>query len=213
MGNPIKVLLVDDQELIRESLSIVLDMDEDLEVVGIAANGQEALFLCEDLQPDVVLMDIHMPVMDGMAATKEVKEKWPGIKVIILTTFQEINHVVDALTIGAEGYLLKAIHPKDLISGIKLIHHGGTLLPQDLAKLLVQKLQKDEPVKNDKFGLTDRELEVLTSLSQGLGNKQIAERLFLSEGTVKNYISNIYHKLEVKDRFQAAQKAQEEKLI
>lgn len=213
----IKLLLVDDQELIRESLSIVLNMDTELEVIGMAGNGIEAIEYCEYHQPNIVLMDIRMPEMDGIAATRKIKERWPQIRVIILTTFQEINHVVEALSIGAEGYLLKAIHPNDLISGIILIHRGGTLLPQNMAKLLVQQIHSkgDSPteIKDTKYGLTEREEQILESISHGLSNKHIAEKLFLSEGTVKNYISSIYHKLDVKDRFQAALKAQEENLI
>lgn len=215
--NEINLLLVDDQELIRESLSIVLNMDPEINVIGLAENGIKAITICEEQVPNIVLMDINMPEMDGIAATKIIKQRWPQTKVIILTTFQEINHVIDALTIGAEGYLLKAIHPQDLISGIKLIHKGGTLLPQDLAKLLVQQIKQGEDSTEQKsaskYDLTEREEQVLECLSFGLGNKQIAERLFLSEGTVKNYISSIYHKLDVKDRFQAAQKAQKEGLI
>lgn len=213
----IKLIIADDQELIRESLSIVLDMDDEIEIIGLAENGVEAIQLCEQLKPSTILMDINMPEMDGISATKMIKKRWPDIKVIILTTFQDINLVIDALTIGAEGYLLKAIHPKDLLAGIKLIHKGGTLIPQDLAKLLVQQINSKEstvqPGPPKQYDLTEREEEVLECLAQGLSNKNIAERLFLSEGTVKNYISNIYHKLDVKDRFQAALKAQQEGLI
>ena len=113
-------------------------MDPDIDVVGLAENGHIALKQCEDQQPDVVLMDIHMPVMDGVEATRQIKAAWPQIRVIILTTFQEISYVVDALGAGAEGYLLKAIHPKDLAAGIKWVHQGGTLIPQDIARMLVQ---------------------------------------------------------------------------
>lgn len=212
----IKLVIADDQELIRESLSIVLEMDDEIEIVGLAENGAEAVELCQQHQPDTILMDINMPEMDGISATKLIKQRWPDIKVIILTTFQEINYVIDALAIGAEGYLLKAIHPKDLLAGIKLIHKGGTLLPQDLAKLLVQQINTPEqPAQQEdknKYDLTEREEEVLECIAQGLSNKLIAEKLFLSEGTVKNYISSIYHKLDVKDRFQAAFKAKSEGL-
>ncbi|WP_284035820.1 response regulator transcription factor [Neobacillus sp. 114] len=213
----IKLLIADDQELIRESLSIVLDMDDDIEIIGLAENGAVAIELCEQHKPNTILMDINMPVMDGISATKIIKQRWPDIKIIILTTFQEVNHVIDSLTLGAEGYLLKAIHPKDLLAGIKLIHKGGTLLPQDLAKLLVQQINSPETQSlqgnKNQYDLTEREEEVLKCIAQGLSNKLIAERLFLSEGTVKNYISSIYHKLDVKDRFQAAVKAQQEGLI
>ncbi|WP_462409897.1 response regulator [Neobacillus sp. Marseille-QA0830] len=213
----IKLVIADDQELIRESLSIVLDMDNEIEIVGLAENGAEAITLCEQLSPSTILMDINMPVMDGISATKVIKQRWPDIKVMMLTTFQEVHHVIEALSLGAEGYLLKAIHPKDLIAGIKLIHKGGTLLPQDLAKLLVQQINShpapDVQSNKNQYELTEREEDVLECIAQGLSNKNIAEKLFLSEGTVKNYISSIYHKLDVKDRFQAALKAQQEGLI
>ncbi|MBP1995015.1 response regulator transcription factor [Paenibacillus eucommiae] len=229
----IKLLLVDDQDLIRESLHIVLDMDPEIKVVGLAENGRVALELCETQQPHVVLMDIHMPIMDGVEATREIKSRWPHIRVIILTTFQEINYVVDALGAGAEGYLLKAIHPKDLAAGIKWVSRGGTLIPQDIAKMLVEQLRGDaaknataiadngpaskpksspasDTGRSEAYGLSDREQQVLQSISDGLSNKEIAEKLFLSEGTVKNYISNIYSKLDVRDRVQASKKAHDE---
>lgn len=223
----IKLLLADDQDLIRESLHIVLDMDPDIEVVGLAENGRAAVELCGSQQPNVVLMDIHMPEMNGVEATRVIKERYPEIRIIILTTFQEIQYVVDALGSGAEGYLLKAIHPRELISGIKWVHRGGTLIPQDIAKMLVSHLQqtdqrlsaaspKDQEDRSrgaESYGLSDREMQVLHCISDGLNNREIAERLFLSEGTVKNYISSIYSKMDVRDRIHASRKAQEEGLI
>ncbi|NEW07022.1 response regulator transcription factor [Paenibacillus sp. SYP-B3998] len=225
-SNQLKLLLVDDQDLIRESLHIVLDMDPEINVIGLAENGHAAIKQCEEHQPDVVLMDIHMPVMDGVEATRQIKATWPHIRVIILTTFQEISYVVDALGAGAEGYLLKAIHPKDLASGIKWVHQGGTLIPQDIAKMLVQEAKgaqasstreasgkTEDTVRSDAYGLSEREVQVLQSIADGLSNKEIAEKLYLSEGTVKNYISNIYSKMDVRDRIQASKKAHEEGLL
>lgn len=222
----LRLLLVDDQELIRESLSIVLNMEKEIEVVGLADNGRVAIELCEAKQPDVVLMDIHMPIMNGVEATRHIKQRWPQIRVIILTTFQEIQYVVDALSLGAEGYLLKAIHPKDLAAGIRLVWKGETLIPQDIAKLLVSQVNKSlvnmdshtpevNAPKNGraKFGLTEREVEVLQFLADGFHNKEIAEKLFLSEGTVKNYISSIYSKLDVHDRLKAAKKAKDKGIL
>lgn len=220
----IRLLLVDDQDLIRESLHIVLDMDPQIQVIGMAENGQVAIELCERDQPNTVLMDIHMPVMDGVEATRRIKEQWPEIRVIILTTFQEVDYVVQALDAGAEGYLLKAIHPKELASGIKWVHGGGTLIPQDIARMLVSEikgadhhgLSSSSPAPEEKpltYGLSDRELQVLQCISDGLNNREIAEKLYLSEGTVKNYISNIYSKLDVRDRMQASKKANDEGIL
>lgn len=221
---PLKLLLVDDQDLIRESLHIVLGMDPEIEVVGLAENGQVAVQLTQDMQPDVVLMDIHMPTMDGVEATRRIKSTWPHIRVIILTTFQEIGYVVDALSAGAEGYLLKAIHPKELATGIKWVHRGGTLIPHDIAKMLVQQARdggssgsseekEESSVRTETYGLSERELQVLHSIADGLNNREIAEKLFLSEGTVKNYISNIYSKMDVRDRVQASKKAHDEGIL
>ncbi|MFD2670847.1 response regulator [Marinicrinis sediminis] len=225
----IRILLVDDQDLIRESLHIVLDMDPELKVVGMAENGLKALEMCEELSPDVVLMDIHMPVMDGVAATQKIKAQYPHIRVIVLTTFQEVDYVVGAISGGAEGYLLKAIHPRELISGIKWVQQGGSLIPQDIAQMLVSQLkeQSNETTQgqeaappsllhkrqDDLYGLSERELQVLECIANGLNNREIAEKLYLSEGTVKNYISSIYSKLDVRDRIQAARKAQDEGMI
>ncbi len=213
------MLLVDDQELIRESLQIILNMDEEIEVVGLADNGKAAVELLEHTTPNVILMDINMPIMSGIEATRYIKKYWPEIRVIMLTTFQEIEHVKEALTIGAEGYLLKAIHPHDLISGIKLIHRGGTLLPQNLAKLIIEQVKNamlstnsslsKENVATTKYGLSEREIQILQLLAQGLSNRNIAEKLLLSEGTVKNYVSSLYSKMEVKDRLEAVMKAKD----
>ncbi|GIP34038.1 response regulator transcription factor [Paenibacillus sp. J2TS4] len=225
----IRLLLVDDQDLIRESLHIVLDMDPDIEVVGLAENGEVAIDLCASQKPTIVLMDIHMPVMDGVEATRKIKKQWPEIHVIILTTFQEVDYVVQALDSGAEGYLLKAIHPRELAAGIKWVHNGGTLIPQDIAKLLITEIKGDDSSSANPqripsaahaeaqpplaYGLSERELEVLKCISEGLNNKEIAIKLFLSEGTVKNYISSIYSKLDVRDRMQAAKKASDEGIL
>lgn len=230
--NEIRLLLADDQDLIRESLHIVLDMDPEIKVVGLAENGSKALELCATASPQVVLMDIHMPEMNGVEATRLIKAEYPEIRVIILTTFQEIQYVVDALGAGAEGYLLKAIHPRDLISGIKWVHKGGTLIPQDIAKMMVAHLQgtaapdhrggahassasvhEEQSRSGTSYGLSDREQQVLECIADGLNNREIAERLYLSEGTVKNYISSIYSKMDVRDRIQAAKKAQDEGMV
>lgn len=210
---------MDDQELIRESLSIVLGGEADFEIVGLAKQGEMAIDLTKQLSPDVVLMDIHMPLMNGVEATSQIKSQFPEVKVIILTTFEELSTVRDALAAGAEGYLLKAIHPKDLAAGIRSVHHGGTLITQEIAKQLISQWINpsdqaiEEKSKKNNFGLTEREIEVLGELSNGATNREIARKLFLTEGTVKNYISNIYSKLDVTGRHKAVFKAKEEGII
>lgn len=210
---------MDDQELIRESLSIVLGGEADFDIVGVAEHGQMAIELTKKLSPDLILMDIHMPLMDGVEATRQIKSQFPSVKVIILTTFQELEYVREALATGAEGYLLKAIHPRDLAAGIRLVHHGGTLITQEIAKQLIadwitpSERLKTEKSKKASYGLTEREIEVLEELSKGAANREIARKLFLTEGTVKNYISNIYSKLEVTGRHKAVFKAREEGII
>jgi DNA-binding NarL/FixJ family response regulator len=222
MGD-IKVVIADDQELIRESLNIVLNMEEQLAVVGLAEDGEKAVQLCESVAPDIVLMDINMPNMDGVSATKVIKETWPQIKVIILTSYNDVDYVVSALANGAEGYLLKSLHPRSLASSIRLVHSGGTLITKEMAASLISnQVQKEERAVNNgerqqdliqQYGLSEREVEILKLLAQGLRNTDISERLFLSGGTVKNYISNIYAKLEVKGRREAANKAKNEGFI
>jgi DNA-binding NarL/FixJ family response regulator len=215
----IKVLIVDDQELITASLAIVLGGEADFEIVGTAENGQRAIELAETLSPDVVLMDIHMPLKNGVEATAFIKKEFPSVKVMILTTFEELGYVREALAAGAEGYLLKAIHPKDLAAGIRLVHHGGTLITQEIAKQLITQWiqpsgQENEGKKaKNNFGLTEREVEVLNELSNGLTNREIARKFYLTEGTVKNYISNIYSKLDVTGRHKAVFKAKEQGII
>ena len=218
----IKTIIVEDQELIRKSLKIVLESISEIKIVGMAANGEEAIELCEQENPEIVLMDIQMPVMDGVKATEEIKRLMPDVKVIILTTFQDITHVKNALNAGAEGYILKAVDPQFLVNGIKLVYHGGSLIPRELAKEVFQSIhhgsvkepESMEPsLMANSYELNQQELKVLKYLAQGLSNKAISERMFLSLGTVKNYISNIYSKLNVKNRSSAIMKAIEESII
>ncbi|AZK45641.1 response regulator transcription factor [Paenibacillus lentus] len=211
----IKVLIADDQELILESLHIVLSMEEDIEIASLAKNGEEAIHGCEQFQPNIVLMDINMPVMDGVAATALIKKRFPDIKIIMLTSYKEVEYVLAALSHGAEGYLLKAIHPKDLAAGIRVVHAGGTLITQEMAGKMIKSMNmsNSSAVKSNKYGLSPRELEVLHKLASGLRNQDIAEALFLSEGTVKNYISTIYSKLHVKGRREAARIARDSGIL
>lgn len=216
----IRVFITEDQDLIRKSLGIVLGMADDLDIVGMAENGKVAVEQVETLQPDVVLMDLHMPIMDGVEATTIMKQRWPAVKVIVLTTFQEVQCVISALNAGAEGYILKAIDPLDLAGAIRLVHRGETMITQEVARALFSRTMTEREgtpsppqAKEAEYGLTDRELQVLQYISDGLANRHIAERMFLSEGTVKNYISSIYSKLNVHNRASAMRKASEEGLF
>jgi DNA-binding NarL/FixJ family response regulator len=205
---PIKVIIVEDQLLILNSLKIILNMTEDIEIVGTAMNGKDALLAIEQRQPDVLLMDVHMPIMDGLEAAKIAKAKWPSVKIIMLTTLQTRDSVVGALDAGAEGYLLKAIDPMDLAAAIRLVSHGEMMISQEVAKLLFNNPIGDLTKKTDELdALTERELEILKCISDGLTNALIASKLFLSEGTVRNYISSIYNKLNVHSRIEAVKKA------
>jgi DNA-binding NarL/FixJ family response regulator len=210
----IKTLIVEDQELLRESLMIVLESISNVKVIGLAGNGEEAIRYCEENVPDIILMDIEMPVMGGVQATKEIKQRWPEIKVIILTTFKDIDNVRSALQAGAEGYILKAVDPEFLVRGIELVYHGGSLVPQDLAKEIFSSIgNATDSKQSNPYHLNQQELKILKYVAQGLQNKAISELMFLSLGTVKNYISSIYAKLDVTSRSSAITKATEERLI
>ncbi len=204
----IRICLVEDQDLVRKSLGVVLGLEEDLQVVGSAENGKVGIEVCQREQPDVVLLDIHMPVMDGVTAAQEIKRRWPSIKIIMLTTFHQIEYVTKALHAGAEGYMLKDIDPKNLASVIRLIYAGETMIPHGLAKQLIERISLLEKKDNEsiesswfkEYGLNQREYQVLQHLASGLKNRDIAQKLFLSEGSVRNYISSIYSKLNVQNR-------------
>jgi len=206
-GQKIKILLADDQPLIRESLRLLLGEEQDFEVT-VVGDGKQAIAQCEKSCPDIVLMDIIMPEMDGITATKALKETWPDIKIMMITTIEDVSLASEALRIGAEGYLLKSIHPKELAATIRLIYGGGTMISQEVAHQLFQ-YQMGDKAPNP-YELTEREMDVLRCLTEGLRNKEIAQRLHLSEGTIRNYISSIYLKLQVNSREEAVEKARVE---
>ncbi|MED3484572.1 hybrid sensor histidine kinase/response regulator transcription factor [Bacillus toyonensis] len=209
----IRLCIVDDHSFIRESLHTILDGQEDLQVVGMAEDGDRAMELCEKLKPDVVLMDLEMPNLNGINATKMIKEKWPDIRVLILSTFQDTEKVKEIIRNGADGYLLKSMDSRELAESIRLIYRGGTLINHDLFHRMWEENKEAEPFGSksigEEYGLTKRELEVLKLLSQGSRYKTIASTLYLSNGTVRNYASNLYEKLGVKNREEAVQKAKD----
>ncbi|MBC7194572.1 MAG: response regulator transcription factor [Caldisericia bacterium] len=211
-----KILIADDQKLIREGLKVLLEMEEDFEVIGEAANGKEAVDLYIKLRPDVVLMDIQMPVMNGVEAIKKIKEIDEFSKIIILTTFDDDQYVFDGLKSGALGYILKDISIEKLSETIKTIYKGGALIEPSITKKILQELTKIETTyKIDSLlePLSSREKEILSLMAKGLTNQEIADKLFLSVGTVKNYVTNILQKLEAKDRTEAVIKAKNMGLV
>lgn len=208
----IKVLIADDQQLIRDSLKIVLETQEDMKITNTVANGKEVLAAIKQNKPDVILMDVRMPIMDGTVCTKYVKKDYPEIKVIILTTFDDDDFIFSALKYGASGYILKGGSPKDLFEAIRTVAQGGAMInpyvTEKVFRLFSKMAQDDMPEKqmlnqND-IDFSKSEWLVIQQVGLGLSNKEIAAKLFLSEGTVRNYISKILEKLQLRDRTQLA---------
>lgn len=197
----IRIVLVDDQSIIRDGLKMILELEPDLKVVGMATNGVEAIELAQTLHPDVMLMDIRMPVMDGVAATVQICEHHKDVKIIILTTFSDDAYIFDALVAGAKGYLLKDVQSDELANAIRTVVKGGVLIHPDIAEKMVKVFSHPRQVVPK---LTQRENEIAALIRKGKSNKEIAAELFLSEGTVKNHITNILSKLELRDRTQIA---------
>lgn len=193
-----KIVIVDDDPLVCKSLQVLLSRENDMEVVGIAYNGEEAIGVCEKILPDVVLMDIQMPIMDGIVATRKIKEKWSQIRVMMLTTFKDERNIRLSIIAGAEGYLIKSTNVQNMAQQIRALGYGTTILDSKVLEQLTQS-QKIEYEK-----LTPREKDILELVAQGLSNREIAEQLFITEGTVRNGLSIILEKLQLRDRTQLA---------
>ncbi|HBI56300.1 MAG TPA: DNA-binding response regulator [Firmicutes bacterium] len=199
-----RVIVVDDDALIRDSLTMLLELEADFEVIGVGDNGQEAFALCQKEQPDLVLMDIRMPVMDGVLGTKLIKEDFPAIKVVILTTFKDDEYIREALKNGAEGYILKSQPADSIVDSLRAVGKGSIVLERAVASSLSAMLKEDKKKAKTDLQLTDREMEILELVGQGQTNREIAEILFLSEGTVRNYVTALLEKLNLRDRTQLA---------
>jgi DNA-binding NarL/FixJ family response regulator len=211
----IRVLVVDDQQLVREGLHVLLEMKPDIRVAGEAGDGVEAVEQTQRIKPDVVLMDVRMPKMDGVAATRQVRETCPDVQVIILTTFDDDEYIFDGLRAGAVGYLLKDTPSEQLAEAIRAAARGEAFIHPSVTRKVVaefarlterERVRREQPLAEP---LSAREMEVLALLAEGLSNREIAERLYIAPGTVKNHVSNILSKLDVRDRTQAVLRAQE----
>jgi two-component system, NarL family, response regulator LiaR len=206
----IRILLADDHTVVRSGLSAVLSMQDDFKIVAEAGDGEEAVRLCESLQPDVVLMDLLMPRMDGVTATRAIKERWPKIQIIALTSFKEKEYVEGALKAGAGGYLLKNVTADELVAAVRRAIAGQPSLSPEAAQVLIQKVSGPSQPGID---LTEREKEILALMVEGLSNNKIAERLTINQSTVKFHVSNILGKLGVTSRTEAVALAVKRRLL
>ncbi len=212
-GDKIRVLVVDDHRLVREGLTSLLRLQPGIEVCGEASDGDEALSKAKSLKPDVILMDIRMPGMSGIAAARLIKKDLPDVKIIMLTMMDQEGYVYESVKAGATGYLLKDVSLEELVGSIREVHQGGaTLYPEAQAHLLKEYLYLARK-NRDTYGLSDRELEILQLLADGLSNKEIADKLFISVQTVKTHIAHIFGKLGVKDRTEAVAEALRKGLV
>ena len=206
----IKVLLVDDQDILVEGLKLILGKEEDIEICGTANNGRKAYEVCKWNRPDVVLMDIKMPEVNGVEATSMIKKDFPGVSIIVLTTFNDDEYIYDALKNGASGYLLKDASPAEIAGAVRTVYNGGALIQSEIAVKVLDKFSElakgsIERQKDPKAELlTERETEICRLIAEGKNNKEIADELYLSQGTVKNHITKVLIKLDLRDRTQLA---------
>lgn len=199
-----KVLIVDDDALIREGLSLLLGLEEDLEVIGTAANAEEAITFCSHTPPDLVLMDIRMPVMDGVVGTRVIKARFERIKVVMLTTFKDEDYIKEAIKCGAEGYILKNQPTASIIESLRAVGKGNAVFDHEVVRSLGTMLREDKPPLPEGADLNPREKEIMALVAEGLSNKEMADRLFLSVGTVRNNVTALLDKLSLRDRTQMA---------
>jgi len=199
----IKMIIADDQTIVREGLALVLDFDDDIEIIFQAKNGQEVINYLADHECNIVLMDIKMPVINGVEATKIIHQTYPDVKILILTTFNDYEYIFQALKNGANGYLLKDTDSKELISDIKKVNANESIIGSQISNSLVNGIQNNSQQEMLQ-SLTTRELEIARLIADGKSNKEISSILFLSEGTIKNYVTNIFDKLQLNNRTEVA---------
>ena len=211
MADVIQILLVEDQTLMRQGLKTILDLEPGFRVIGEAANGESGVQMALEMRPDVVLMDIQMPQLNGVEATTQLCRQWPEAKVIILTTFDRDDYVYQGVRAGALGYLLKDAPANKLIETIRRVHAGEVFIQPEIASRALREMMR--PTTTGMEPLSEREREVLVLLAQGASNKEMAEKLFITEGTVKNHVSNILAKLQAENRTQAADIARRHGLV
>lgn len=207
MESKIKILIADDHSLIRQGLKQILELEKDMIVIAQASNGREAIQLARECRPDVILMDINMPGINGLQAIKELKQERLDSRIIVLTIHEDREYLFKTLQMGAEGYVLKDAEPSVLVDAIRNVYSGQSYIQPNMTAELVKEFNRvtlHEKEKNDESNLTSREIEVLELIAEGMINKEIAKRLYISEKTVKNHVSNIFRKLNVSDRTQAA---------
>lgn len=200
----LRVLIVDDDALIRDGLKILIELEEDFTVIGTAANGQDAFDFCQKERPDLVLMDIRMPIMDGVLGTKLIKQHFSEIKVVILTTFKDDEYIKEAVKSGAEGYILKNQPSDSIMESLRAVGKGNIVFERGVAGSISSMLIEDKKKSTININLTTRELEILQLVAEGLSNKEIADRIYLSEGTTRNYVTGLLEKLGLRDRTQLA---------
>lgn len=199
-----RILIVDDDALIRDSLKLILELEEDFEVVGTASNGQEAYEISKEKNPDIVLMDIRMPVLDGVLGTKIIKSEFNNVKVVILTTFKDDEYIKEAIKNGAEGYILKNQSSDSIVESLRAVYKGNIVFEKQIVETISTMMTREKRKEPESFNLTDREFEILKLVGDGLSNREIASKLYLSEGTVRNYVTTLLEKLELRDRTQLA---------
>lgn len=199
----LKIIIADDDGLIRDSLKLILELQDDIEVVATAENGEEVINFCTQYSPDIVLMDIRMPILDGVLATKEIKNQQKDIKIIILTTFKDDEYIAEAIKNGAEGYILKNQDSDSIIECLRTVYNGNGVFQRDILNSLMCMIRNKKTPSN-KVNLTEREFEILALIGEGLSNKEISKKVYLSEGTIRNYITNLLQKLQLRDRTQLA---------